>query len=116
MKKRVYITVFLLLMVLTVPAQALKQHIVVLPSLSFTGETATCKVIIGVESTKDNISAKVELWQGSSFVESWTVSSTGTLIFEETAQVTKGKTYTLTVTYTVNDGSQQSISTSGTCK
>lgn len=83
--------------------------------ISFSGNTATCNVTIAV-GLKDNVSAEIELWQGNNFVTSWKDSSTGPLRFSETAQVTNGKSYTLTVNFEVNGVKQEPISSSGTCK
>lgn len=116
MKKRILIVAFISLMLLTVPAQAATRAIGAFPLISFNGNTATCSVTIVPNSSKDKVVAEIELWQGKNFVTSWEDSSTGSLWFEETAQVASGKTYTLKVTFTVNGGPQQSTSTSGTCK
>lgn len=116
MKKHNFFAALMFLIVLTVPAQATIRMISAVPSISFTGNTATCRVIISVDSQKDKVVAEIELWQGNNLITSWKDSSTGALRFEETAQVVNGKTYTLKVTFTVNGGPQYSASTSGTCK
>lgn len=116
MKKRIFIATLMSLIILTVPAQATARMIGALPFISFSGNTATCNVTITVNSQEDKVVAEIELWQGNNFVTSWEDSSTGTLRFEETAQVVSGKTYTLKVTFTVNGGPQHSASASGTCK
>lgn len=116
MKKRIFFITLIFLIILTVPAQATARMITVLPFITFNGNTATCNVTITVNSQKDKVLAEIELWQGNDFVTSWEDSSTGTLMFEETAQVASGKTYTLKVTFTVNGGPQQFASASGTCK
>lgn len=115
MKKRTAVIVFMLLIMLTVPAQAIARMVSAYSSISFNGNTATCNVTIAV-GLKDNVSAEIELWQGDNFVTSWKESSTGPLGFKETAQVTSGKSYTLMVNFEVNGVKQQPISSSGTCK
>ncbi len=116
MKKRVFFVALMSLIMLIAPAHATARMIYAQPFISFKGNTATCNVTINVDSQKDKVVAEIELLQGNNFVASWKESSTGTLWFEETAQVVSGKTYTLKVTFTVNNGPQHSISTSGTCK
>lgn len=116
MKKRILIVALISLMLFTVPAQATTRVIGAFPLISFNGTTATCSVTIVPNSQEDKVVAEIELWQGENFVTSWKDSSTGSLLFKETAQVTSGKTYTLIVTFTVNGGPQQFASASGTCK
>lgn len=116
MKKRILFIALISLITLTVPAQATARMITALPFITFSGNTATCNVTINVDSQKDKVVANIELWQGDDFVTSWEDSSTGTLRFEETAQVASGKTYTMKVTFTVNGGPQRFASASGTCK
>lgn len=116
MKKRVFIVALISLLLLAVPAQATTRAIGALPLISFNGNTATCSVTIVSHSPKDKVVAEIELWQGENFVTSWEDSSTVTLWFEETAQVTSGKAYMLKVTYTINGGPEQFASASGTCK
>lgn len=116
MKKRVFFVALMSLIILIAPAHATARMIYAQPFISFKGNTATCNVTINVDSQKDKVVAEIELWQGDNFVTSWEDSSTGTLRFEERAQVVSGKTYTLKVTFTVNGGPQHSTSASGTCK
>ena len=117
MKRKTVILMAVLALVLVIPAYAVSARAVrVLPSLVFDGTTATCTVKITGNSTSDKITATIELTQGGKIVESWTESGTGTLKFEDTVEVSKGKTYTLSVDATVNGRNLPTASTSKTCK
>lgn len=105
----------ILMLMLTLPAQATSRQISVSPSLSFSGTTATCSAIIRANKANDKISADITLWQGNSCIESWEASDSGTLTFESTATVDKGKSYTLKVDFSINDVTQPSVSASKTC-
>lgn len=83
--------------------------------ISFSGTTATCKVVIPGNSNDDKISATIELLCGSQSIKTWNDSASGILNFKDTVSVTKGKTYDLVVEYTVNGKAQSSFSDSGTC-
>ena len=86
------------------------------PKLSFSGTTATCSVIIrsGASST-DKISVTAKLWNGRTCLKTWTASGTGRVSLSKTATVSKGKTYKLTVDYTVNGVKQPQKSVTRTC-
>lgn len=84
--------------------------------LSFSGTTANCYVDIAGNGS-DKISATIELCCGNQSIMTWNRSVTnGHLFFQDSASVTKGKTYELVVEYTVNGKPQQPFSDSGTCK
>lgn len=70
------------------------------PTLSFDGTTANCSITI--MSIGDPITATLELWQGSTRVASWSDSATSRLIISEECSVTKGQTYTLKVSGTID--------------
>ena len=77
--------------------------------------TATCSVFIRANKANDDISADISLWQGNSCIESWEASGSGTLNFESTATVSKGKSYTLKIDFSINGKIQPSVSHSNTC-
>lgn len=106
--KRMILFVVILMLLISLPVYALESRAVSInPTLSFTGTTATCKVQIFGNTSTDDISATIKLWQGNSCIETWTEASTGYLIFNDTATVTKGKTYKLTVDAVI-DGREMS--------
>lgn len=117
MKKRFVAAFFVISMLLMLPAHAATTRaIVVSPSLKFDGTTATCFVAITANKPTDKISATMELWQGDTFIDSWTGTGTWTLKMEKTATVSKNKTYDLIVSYSVNGVEKTPVSTSRTNK
>ena len=70
------------------------------PTMTFNNGTATCKVTL--RSPGKSIDATLELWQGSTFIASWSDSNTSSLTLSGNATVTSGLPYTLTVSGTIN--------------
>lgn len=101
---------------LTIPAQATNRAIGADVELLFSGNTATCAVFITAANSGDDIEAVIELWQGNSRIKMWEESAEAVLDFSKTASVSTGKSYTLTVNYTVNGVACPMASASGTCK
>ena len=106
------------IMVLLLPmtAHAASRSIGIVPNLSFSGTTANCTVRVVADSFSHEIEATIKLWQGSTCVATWEEEGKGILSFSDTATVTKGKTYTLTVDAIVNDVAQPQASTSAKCE
>ena len=88
---------------LTVSHAAVARAVVPKANLEFNGTTAICSV--RVTEVGKTIKATMQLWQGNTLVDSWSGSGTSTLRLSETHSVTKGKTYTVRVTCTVNGSS-----------
>lgn len=104
MKKRILAMVSALMIILTIPAYAVQSRApAVLPSLSFSGTTATCDVLATSDGITDDIYLEIELWRGSVKIEDWTASGEGFIDFSETASVAKGNTYTLKVYAEINN-------------
>lgn len=102
MKKRILSLGLLLLLILSVSANAVGlRGVHTFPSLSFSKNQVNCLLTIYADKSGDKIHATVKLWQGSDCVRLWTTSAAGTLAFSETAPAVKGKTYRLTVGYAV---------------
>lgn len=118
MKKKLSILLALSALALTIPlcSAGLTRTTEFVPSISFSGNQATCTVNIIANRMTDKISASMELYQGNTLVNSWKGSGTGILKMEKTASVTKGKTYTLTVSSTTNGTSQPPVSVTKTYK
>lgn len=116
MKTKNVILAFLLAFLLTGTAYAQDMRLAN-PSLSvsFSGTTATCHVVIPGAHGDDEIDATIELRCGNQSVETWNAQAVGVMDFHENALVTKGKTYDLEVEYTVNGKAQSPLSCSGTC-
>lgn len=82
-------------------------------SLSFSNSTASCGLTI--QSTGNSIQATMELWQGTTKVNSWSKSGTTYINLSGTHRVTRGKTYTLKATYTINGTSYTAAPVSKVC-
>lgn len=98
---------------LTVVHAAVTPHATPNAGLDFNGTTATCSVRISAPGK--TIKATMQLWQGNTLVDSWSGSGTSTLRLSETHSVTKGKTYTVRVTCTVNGSSYAVNPVTKTC-
>ena len=89
------------------------QTITVRPTLSFSGITANCVVIISAPGKY--IDATLELWCGSTKVKSWHKTGTGYVNIDKTKTVTSGNTYTLLVTGTIDSDDIDCIPVTKTC-
>ena len=95
MKKRIAIVilVFALVSMFTIPAFAAAKAARASLTFSINGTTATCK--LKVTDMGKYIDATMELWQGSTFITSWSASGYSSVSLSETYTVTSGLTYTL---------------------
>lgn len=113
MRKQLLALSLILVMLLGITAQA--SGPAMLPaaqtSLSFSGTTASCRIIVRGDRSSDTLSATAKLWTG----KTWTIKGTGKIQTTKTATVSKGKTYKLTVDYTVNGVKQPQKSVTRTC-
>lgn len=118
MKKRIFPLFLLLIFLLASTVNAQKERLGSSSvQLSFDGTTACCDVTISATDLKGDISAVIKLMDGSTCINSWRKAASGFLFFTDSSTaVKKGKTYTLTVTYSVDGVTQPSLSTSATCK
>ena len=116
MRKRVFALAVPLLLLLALSAQALDARITrVEPVLDFNGTTATCSVFFKADSTKDRAEATLTLYQGNTYVDSWTDSGTGRVFISESCEVESGKSYRLVLTYSINGTTKPDEATTGTC-
>ena len=103
-------------MILAIPAYAASPRaIMVAPDITFDGTEAECTVRITANNASDRIVATMELWQGSTFVDSWSGNGQWTLKLNGSADVQRNKTYTLIIEYSVN-GVAQTPATFSICK
>ena len=84
-------------------------------NLSFNGTTAICSAICKGDQTSDEIEATMTLYQGSTYVDSWSGSGTWKVTLSGQHRVTSGKTYRLEVSYTINGVEKPAVSTTNTC-
>ena len=116
MRKRVLALTLVLALVLGISAQAAQtRSYQISPSLSFTGTTANCAVVVYGEDNNDAISITAKLYQGSTCVKTWNTSGTGVVQLSKPVAVEKGKTYKLTADVTINGVKQATKSTTATC-
>ena len=116
MKKRVIVLIFVLLF--TIPSiafAATPKTGSVIPKLSFSGTTATCQATVLEDSPYSYIVVTMKLWSGNQCLHTWTKADTETVMLKETATVTKGQTYRLTVDIMVNGTSRPQYSITRTC-
>ncbi len=107
MKKRVFCLLVVMTMILAVPAYAASTRAIMLaPDITFDGTEAECTVRITANNASDKIVATMELWQGTTLVDSWSGNGLWTLKLNGTANVQKNKTYTLIVDYSINGVTQ----------
>ena len=97
-----------LLLLFSAPVFAATQVNRVTPNLSFSGTTANCSVTVKGSGT---INATLELWQGST----WSGSGTNRVSISGSASVSRGQTYTLTVSGTVGGVAIQATPVTKTC-
>lgn len=116
MKKRMIGLTLVVVMLLSITAQAATQALTVTPVLLFDGRTATCAVEVSADKATDKIEVTAALWRGSTCLETWTQTAYEYLYLEETKDVSiRGVTYTLKVDVTLNGVAKPQIEISEKC-
>ena len=118
MRKRVMSVFWIIMLVSTlfVQAMAIEPYAVSYqPSLEFDGTTAVCSAGCMGDSMKDDLHATLTLYQGRNYIDSWSESDTGILSFEGKYRAVSGKSYKLTLEYSVNGKKMPSVSVTGVC-
>lgn len=96
-----------LVMVLSVPVTASTPRITsVIPSLTFSGNTANCKCTVLEDSQYAYIVVTMRLKSGNTILKEWSAAGNECVSISKTATVTKGQTYTLTIDVMVNGTSR----------
>lgn len=114
MKKWIAVIVVLLFAVsMGLDAGAVLQSTSIIPSLSFSGTTANCKVIIAASGK--NINATLQLWHGNTLIKTWSGSGSSRLVISGTCKVTSGQSYTLKVVGSINGTAFASTPITRTC-
>lgn len=83
--------------------------------LSFDGNSAICSAICRGNSTSDRVAATLTLYQGSTFVKSWSGSGNYTVAISGEHNVISGKSYRLELAYSINGVEKPTVSTTSTC-
>ena len=116
MKKRIFTFFVLTICVLTIGVQAMElRGITAKPRISFNGTTAICTAACYGDHSDDVINATLTLYQGSTYVDSWSSSGVESVSVRGASKVKSGKSYTLTLTYSINGVAQPSVSPTATC-
>lgn len=115
-KQRICALAVLVVLALTISIQAVEPRgSSVTPSLSFTGTTANCYVICRGSGSNDTVDVTLTLYQGSTYIDSWSDTGTGRVALTGSCTVERGKTYKLVVDYSVNDEAKPSVYTTAKC-
>ena len=116
MKKRMLTFFALTICMLTIGVQAMElRGITAKPRISFNGTTAICTAACYGDHSDDVINATLTLYQGSTYVDSWSSSGVESVSVHGASKVKSGKSYTLTLTYSINGVAQPSVSATATC-
>lgn len=116
MRRRICALIALVVVSLSISVQAAELRTAsAKPMLSFNGTTAFCSVICRGNGSDDTIDATLTLYQGSTYVDSWSDSGRGQVTLSGTCTAASGKSYKLVVDYSVNGESKPSVYTTRTC-
>ena len=74
-----------------------------------------CLVYRYGDHSDDEVKATLTLYQGSTYVDSWSNSGIDSVSVYGESKVKSGKSYTLKLTYSVNGVSKPAVSTTATC-
>ena len=115
MNRRIRSLAALLLIVLSVTAQAAETRMGGNPVLAFDGTTAQCTATCYGRSSSDKVTATLTLYQGGAYVDSWSKTGTYRAYVSGETEAQRGKTYTQELTWTVNGEEQPPVSVSKRC-
>ena len=85
-------------------------------SLTFDETTAVCEASCRGDKSTDYIKATLTLYQGSTYVTSWNGEGSYRAIVSGQRSVTRGKSYTLKLNYTINGVAQPEQSVKKVCR
>lgn len=98
MRKRIFAAATALAILLTIPTFALTTRITsVRPTLTFDDNVANCRVMITGDTSTDEITASIRLYENGRCIETWYEEATGYLVFTDSVEVVAEYTYELTV-------------------
>lgn len=112
-KRAALLTLCFLLVCAPVAYAAEQRSAAVQPALSFSGRAAICEC--KVSEYGKTIYVTMELWHGSTLVDSWTKNGVSSVLLNETCTVTRGYTYTLKVSGTCGGTAISPTSITKTC-
>lgn len=119
MKKRRFSIFVLLLLVCILSAQAVQatgpRMATPKPTLNFQGTTAMCSVICQGDKATDKIETTLTLYQGDTYIDSWSESGIRKITLYGECKVQSGKTYRLEMAYSINGVDKPVLSTTNYC-
>lgn len=116
MKKQFFALIAILLLTLANTAQAsVLRTAGTTPELSFSGTTATTFALCTAK-TSDHISAKLTLYQGNTYIDSWSATGTYRVPVSGECTVKSGKVYRLVLTWSINGIAQPEQSVTKKCQ
>ena len=116
MKRRMMALVTLIVLVLTISAQAVDSRAASgKPRLTFEGDTAYCSATCRGNSSSDTVRATIALYDGNICLDSWSDSGTGSVTVSGQCDVERGETYTLKLNYSVNGVAKSPVTVTATC-
>lgn len=86
------------------------------PDLFFQGTTAICSAICQGNTTLDSIDVTLTLYQGNTYIDSWSKSGSWKVALSEECTVESGKTYRLEMAYSINGVAKPVVSVTNTCR
>ena len=99
----VLLVLTLLVGIFAVPAMAAEPRATTaVATLDISGTTATCTLSAAADKTSDSVKAIIKLYRGSTCIATWSGSGDGYLFMSKPKTVTKGYTYKMTVSLTIN--------------
>ena len=120
MRKRFCSALMLLLLVCFLSAQVAQamgqRAILSRPDLYFQGTTAVCSAICQGNATTDSIDVTLTLYQGDTYIDSWSKTGGWKVELSGECTVKAGKTYRLEMAYSVNGNAKPVISVTNTCR
>ena len=116
MKKRIVALSMIVMILLSISAQATVKTQIVSPLLQFDGKTANCYVEVSADRSTDKIDITASLWRGSTCLATWTESGYEYVFLSESKDVSiRGVTYTLKADVTINGKALPQLETSANC-
>lgn len=119
MKRRIVCVLLTILLIASMTTQAFANSprvLSIIPTLSFDGTTAKCKVTVTCDNVTDRIDVVIKLWRGSTCLATWTDSGVGILVSNNTYSVMRNREYTLTADVEINDVAQPRFSNTQKCE
>lgn len=115
MKKTARFLTAVMMIVVLITMSISAYALTIRPQLSFDGTIATCAVTVVGGNTSEHIEVEMKLMHGSTCIDSWYSDGYGYVVMKEYADATRGLSYDLYVTVTVNGVSHTPVYVSNTC-